>query len=273
MRLDKFTKLSVIAVMFAGIDSGGALLGFWSVTDAHTQHYILLFEFMTLSVLMLNSLLILRAVQSVPWRRMLATGCSTSLLLCILGDVVNFNLGNQYFAHSDVIKHDYLLDSVAFFAPGYALLLLVMVYVLKHYYSNKSLLLAALLSCSVATLSYISMVNLEAELYVVSVSYFYSLLISLIATSGILLWYKYGMSAPLRIWLCAIGLVFATIADSLIGVLWLFGNDGQGFYPLARELNWLLYIGSQSLVIHLPRVIELNQRKWQSTPNMVNPMS
>ncbi|CAM3997139.1 hypothetical protein [Pseudoalteromonas byunsanensis] len=264
MKLDKYILLSVLAVLFALLDSGGAMLGFWSITDADTRSYILAFEFTTLCLLLLNSLFIWRRVQGVPWRRLLATGCLASLLLCIFGDVVNFNLGNRFFDSSDVVKHDYLIDSVLFFAPGYAMLLLVMSYILKHYYNVRSLLLAASLSFGIATVSYINIVNANAGMYVTVVSYFYSLLISLVATSGILLWFKYGVSAPMSIWLCAIGLVLATLADYLIGAMWIFGNDGQGFYPLARELNWILYITSQGLVIHLPRVIELHTDKSHS---------
>ncbi|MCF6434014.1 hypothetical protein [Pseudoalteromonas sp. MMG022] len=257
MKLDKYVMLSSLAVLLALFDSVGAMLGFWSITRSDTRYYILAFEFATLGLMLLNSLLIKASVEGVPWRNVLAQGCLASLILCICGDVVNFNLSNHFFDSSNVVKHDYLIDSVLFFAPGYVMLLLVMGYIFKHYYSAQFLAKVTLLSFAVATLSYINMVNVEAELYIIVVTYFYSILITLIGASGILLWYMYGISAPLGIWLCSIGLVLATVADCVIGTMWIFGNDGQGFYPLARELNWVLYISSQSLVIHLPRVIEL----------------
>ena len=43
-----------------------------------------------------------------------------SLGLCILGDLVNRNFQQHFFARDDVIQHSYLVDSILFFAPGYA---------------------------------------------------------------------------------------------------------------------------------------------------------
>ena len=53
----------------------------------------------------------------------------------------------------------------------------------------------------------------------------------------------------------ACGLVLATLADAVIGQFWLFGRGGQGWFPAVRDVNWVLYIGSQALVIHLPRLL------------------
>jgi hypothetical protein len=57
-------------------------------------------------------------------------------------------------------------------------------------------------------------------------------------------------------WVAA-GLVLAAVADAVIGQFWLYGHAGQGFFPAVRDVNWVIYIGSQSLVIHLPRVAVL----------------
>lgn len=51
-----------------------------------------------------------------------------------------------------------------------------------------------------------------------------------------------------------VGLVLASVADVVIGSFWIYGNEGQGFFPLVSDLNWMIYIGSQCLVLHLPRV-------------------
>jgi len=56
------------------------------------------------------------------------------------------------------------------------------------------------------------------------------------------------------VWLVATGLVLATVADGVIGQFWIYGNDGEGYFPAAKYVNWSLYIGSQCLVIHLARV-------------------
>jgi hypothetical protein len=81
------------------------------------------------------------------------------------------------------------------------------------------------------------------------------MLITAVGISGVLLLLSLGLTkAPPMAWLVGLGLVLAAVADAVIGSFWLYGNQGDGFYPAVRDINWVIYIGSQSLVIHLPRL-------------------
>ena len=46
--------------------------------------------------------------------------------------------------------------------------------------------------------------------------------------------------------------MLAMIADALIGKFWIFGANGQGYFPLISHLNWIIYFGSQALIQQLP---------------------
>lgn len=83
----------------------------------------------------------------------------------------------------------------------------------------------------------------------------YTVLIAFVDASGILLVAAYGWrNAAPGIWAVAAGLILAPVADAVIGSFWIYGNEGRGFFPLVSDLNWILYIGSQCLVLHPPRV-------------------
>ncbi|CAM2782683.1 hypothetical protein [Pseudoalteromonas distincta] len=228
------------------------------------QHALLTFEVVSLVFLLFNSVSITRWVyknNGNTRERIVALLCTGSLLLCIGGDVVNFNLLQQYYTHGNVIKHDYLVDSILFFAPGYMLLLLASFFVLKSkvYYSNRTLGVYFIIAICISVVSFYSMYIPEAASYTLVLTWVYSLIITGVGLTSVLLVKSYGVSnAPLSVWVLSLGLAFAALADALIGLFWIYGNGGEGFYPHIRYINWLFYIISQSIVIHLPKVMVMN---------------
>jgi Ca2+/H+ antiporter len=50
----------------------------------------------------------------------------------------------------------------------------------------------------------------------------------------------------------ASGFILAMLADAVIGQFWLFANQGDGYFPIARHVNWVIYIGSQTLLLLFP---------------------
>ncbi|CCQ10468.1 hypothetical protein PALB_13350 [Pseudoalteromonas luteoviolacea B = ATCC 29581] len=186
---------------------------------------------------------------------------SLALLFSVVGDVINLNLLDQFYGYSLIIKHDYLADSVWFFAPAYAAFMVacwlwLRVYKIGYWYFALSLVGGGVLG----SLSYLSMMRTGTSGYVLYMTFFYAAFITLPTVFAFWFMYvatKHPVKKPL--FSIAIGLILATVADALIGQFWLFGNDGQGYYPLIREVNWLVYFSSQALLVQLPRCF--NQAK------------
>ena len=256
--MNKHIVLSFLASVIAFIV---AVVGLLWVPEQHT---LLTFEVASLAFLLFNS------VSRTCWvyknngnnrERLVALLCTGSLLLCVCGDVVNFNLLQQYYIHGNVIKHGYLVDSILFFAPGYMLLLLASFFVLrsKACCSNRTLGVYFMIATCVSLASFYSMYIPEAASYTLVLTWVYSFIITAVGLISVLLVKSYGaLKAPLSVWVLSLGLVFAALADALIGLFWIYGNEGEGFYPHIRYINWLFYIISQSIVIHLPKVMVMN---------------
>lgn len=262
--MNKHIKLSALASVIALIVASAGLL--W----APEQHTLLTFEVTSLALLLFNSISITRCVyknnESKRVKRV-ALLCTGSLLLCICGDVVNFNLLEQYYIHGNVIKHDYLVDSILFFAPGYTLLLLACFFVIKSKACNNTRILGLyfLTALCVSLTSFYSMYIPEAASYTLVLTWAYSFLITAVGLASVLLVKSYGaLKAPLSVWILSLGLIFAALADALIGLFWIYGNGGEGFYPQIRYINWVFYIISQSIVIHLPKVMVINAQNKRS---------
>ena len=190
--------------------------------------------------------------------RFIALLGSGAFMLCIAGDVVNFNLPQHYYRYSTLIKHDYLVDSILFFAPGYSLLFIacVLAFNIKR---RVSLMKSALFFVVVLVLSSASLSTMYLEGAgdtILAMTGVYSLVITAVGLMGLVLVVAYGgINAPKSIVWVSLGLFLAALADAIIGAFWIYGNQGQGFYPQVRYINWFVYISSQSLVIHLAKVV------------------
>lgn len=172
-----------------------------------------------------------------------------SLLLCVLGDWVNRNFGQQYFAHDLVIEHSYLADSVWFFLPGYLLWVCLAWKVCTPAVSLNTKRLSLLLACVVGLCSWFVLVKPGTHPYTQSLTGTYSLVITAMVPAGIWLLLAFGR----RAWPVATGAFLATAADALIAQFWLFG---EGHYPGIAHLNFVVYFVSQALLQQLPRMLQ-----------------
>ncbi len=259
--MNKFVAVSVVAVAMAIIDSVGGMLGLWSVTGGDTQRlWITGFEAFVMLMLLANSVAIRRAIYAdaaLGDLRGVATLSTLSLLVCLGGDWVNFNIPQTYFRHGAVIRHDYLADSVMFFAPGYALLIAAVAVAFRQAGRPlKPLVVSWVVAAGVGVVTLYSMHLPGTGLYVTAITGGYSVVITAVGLTGaMLIWGFGGLNASAGIWWVGGGVILANLADAVIGQFWIYGNGGEGFFPIAREVNWIMYVASQALVIHLPRVV------------------
>ncbi|TMP76534.1 hypothetical protein CWB75_01720 [Pseudoalteromonas sp. S1608] len=192
--------------------------------------------------------------------RFIAVLCSAALMLCTVGDVINFNLSQHYHRYATLIKHDYLIDSILFFAPGYSLLFLacVLAYKRQQAISQFKSVLFMLVVLVISSTSLANMYLDGAGIPILAMTGVYSVVVTAVALMGLMLVVGYGgFYAPKPIIWVSLGLLLAALADAIIGAFWIYGNQGQGFYPQVRYINWFIYISSQCLVIHLAKVVAL----------------
>ncbi|PKG80649.1 hypothetical protein CXF85_21240 [Colwellia sp. 75C3] len=258
MLKDRYLVTSLIIWFVATMESIGGLYGFWSITGEE-HSVILLIESIVLIALMVNCYAIKNWVyrhSAESSHRLLAWITLIALALCLCGDVVNFNLPLTYYRYGGIVKHDYLADSVLFFAPGYTLFLVVACSIaLANGLKPKTLITSLAIAALVGLVSFFSMHLTGTGAHVTIVTGIYAVLITLVGMSGIILFVSLRKSyLRFYVWFVAGGLVLAAVADGVIGQFWIYGNNGEGFYPTAKYVNWSLYIGSQCLVIHLARI-------------------
>ena len=262
--IDKYFVTSLIIWLVATIESLGGLAGYWSITG-NERFSILFIESAVLVALFANCYAIKNWVyrhSTETSHRVIAWVAVIALALCICGDVVNYNLPLTYYRYGGIVKHDYLADSVTFFAPGYALFLTVACWLaIANGIKAKVLFIWGVIASLVGAASFVSMHLSGTGAYVSIVTGSYAVLITLVGASGILLLSSFRNSTIKRgVWLVSIGLVLAAVADGVIGQFWIYGNGGEGFFPLAKYVNWSLYIGSQCLLIHIARLAVWHQK-------------
>ena len=256
--------LSASIILIALIDSAGALLGFWSI-EGQERNIILTIEIMVLFALFINSLMIKRwvfrntknsAIIKIAWLSFLA------LCFCLLGDVTNFNLPETFYRYESVIKHDYLVDSIYFFLPGYTLLLLAGIRAIELKSKDKRFIRYPVIAgCVVGMISMVMMHLPNTGLFITISTGIYAMLIGVVGFTGFAFILSCGgLKATKNELLVGAGFILAAVADAIIGNFWIYGNQGEGFYPLVRYFNWMVYITSQCLVIHLPHLLVINSK-------------
>ncbi len=255
---DRYVITSLVIWLAATADAVGGLLGLWSV-EGDGRLFVLGAETLMLLALFANTLALKNWVYrntSISLYRQIAWLSLASLALCICGDLVNFNLPQTFYRHGPVVKHDYLADSVWFFAPGYLLLLIAVVKVaLANGMSAAALTISGIVAGLAGGAAFTAMYLPGTGTYVSAITGFYAVFITVVGASGlafVLSFRKAGLKPAVL--LVGGGIVIAAVADSVIGQFWIYGNGGEGYFPAARYINWSLYVGSQCLVIHLARV-------------------
>lgn len=255
---DRYVITSLVVWLAATADAAGGLVGFWSVNGGE-RLWVLGAESLMLMALFANSLALKNWVYrntTIPLYRQLAWLSVGSLALCICGDLVNFNLPQTFYRHGTVIRHDYLADSVWFFAPGYLLLAIAVIKVAMANGMRAGAMLALAIVAGLIGGGAFSVMHLPgAGHYVSAITGFYAVFITMVGASGLAFIVSFGKARfKPAVLLVGGGIMLAALADSVIGQFWIYGNDGEGYFPAARYINWVLYIGSQCLVVHLARV-------------------
>lgn len=180
--------------------------------------------------------------------RTVATLTFSSLALCSLGDLVNRNFSQTFYAHDRIIEHSYLVDSVWFFLPGYALFFAAAWLATRERVPAWLRWTSLVVTAAAGIVSFAGLVLPGTSPYVVAVTGSYTVLIALMVPAALWLAMTFGRPA----WLVCAGAVLATVADALIGHFWLFGH---GHYPAIAYLNFVVYFVSQALVQQLPLVV------------------
>jgi len=253
------TQYTIFGSLIFGVaimDAVGSLLGFWSESGVRGQ--VLLgpkgLVLVGLVLLSFSTKYWVYQRTSNPRHRMVARLSVASILLCMGGDIVNANVANSFYRYGGSVKHDYLAESVIFFGPGYFLLLVTGILIaldttVKGWVMYSVLLIGALFG----VVSLMSMHLPGTGVFVTAMTVGYAALIGAVALFGCVVVHSMGgMQASLGVWLVGLGFVLAGVADAVIGAFWIYGNGGEGFYPTVRQVNWILYVGSQCLVIYLP---------------------
>jgi hypothetical protein len=251
----------LLSFLATGLSAFG-LLGWWGIDgEAAARVQFGVTELVLMLLLIANGFAIKRWVFRQPsslLAQQLSWLCLLSLTLCFAGDVVNRNFAQLFYQHGPVVKHDYLADSVMFFAPGYLLLLVAVWRVATA--RGVSLRFMGLTSAVAATLgglSFLNMADFNAGQRVLLITGGYAMLITVVGFSSLWLLKAYGAAtAPASIRWVALGLALAAVADALIGSLWIYGNNGEGFFPAVSYVNWIVYFASQAMVQQLPLAVE-----------------
>ncbi|MGB1263606.1 MAG: hypothetical protein ACPG52_11905 [Cognaticolwellia sp.] len=255
--LNRFTHISLWLTFFAVIQSVFALAGVVSITDSSNERIAFgVIELITMALLIVNAVAIMRfmAKQDCSIAYRFSKLCVTSLLLCFIGDIVNRNFLLQFYQYDNVIKHSYLADSVLFFFPGY----LILVIALAHFAVSQGLqkrfiALTSLLTTVIALVTYFDMHLASTAPLLTLITAAYSVLVSVLAVSALwLIKSCAGRKLHFGIYCTEIGLVFAMLADAIIGKFWIFGNHGAGYFPTVSHINWIIYFASQALIQQLP---------------------
>lgn len=257
-------RISCIILSLAFIDAIGALIGFWSI-EGHERDIILTIESVVLIALLINSLMIKRWVVAntndrafikIAWLSFLA------IFFCLLGDVTNFNLPEIFYRYKSVIKHDYLVDSIYFFLPGYTLLLLAGFRAIELNTKDKRFIRYPVVAGSVLGMLSMFMMHLPNTDWFITISTaIYAMLIGVVGFTGLAFILSFGgLKASKSELLVGVGFILAAVADAIIGNFWIYGNQGEGFYPQVRYFNWMVYIASQCMVIHLPHLLVINSK-------------
>lgn len=253
-RLPQSLLLLPLMLVAATLLLQGAAWTGWlpAANDSNGKTVLALAEMALLLLLLWNGWRIRNWAGSVPGRTNLPVQVASlvfaSLALCILGDLVNRNFPQTFYTHDNVIEHSYLVDSVWFFFPGYALFLVAAWKATAHqvpWFLRWPLLVIAAVA---AAASFAGLVLPGCSPYVVLMTGGYAVLITLMVPAAI--WIAVALGRPA--WHVAAGAALATVADALIGHFWLFGH---GHYPDIAYLNFVVYFLSQALVQQLPVVL------------------
>ncbi|MEM8593450.1 MAG: lysoplasmalogenase family protein [Pseudomonadota bacterium] len=242
-----------------------ALTTVLDVTQSTTHQWFGVLDMVFIALLLLHAFRVRHWVKwqlsvsdsSRQWIQAVSTWCVLSLCLCALGDVINRNFPEKFYAYGSAIKYTHLADSVWFFFPGYAAFIMATIVAVRASgkVSSQTLIVSTLVMVGVGALSYLDMHTPHTGVYVTAMTGVYACLISVVAVTAYWLIKAYGARAMKWV---ALGAVLATAADAIIGHFWIFR---EGYYPAVRHINWVVYFTSQALIQWLPvTLVQLTSR-------------
>ncbi len=171
--------------------------------------------------------------------------CFYSLLLCGLGDIVNRNYFERYYQWDEVIRHGYLIQSIVFFFPGYALVLVANWRLGAPHVRQRTVVLGTLAALGVGALAFFGSYDPRVNALASAAMLAYTLLHAVLVVSVVWVVRACGWSASS---LVAIGVFLAAVADALIGHFWIFSDH----FPVIEHVNWIVYFASLALIQQLP---------------------
>lgn len=174
-----------------------------------------------------------------------ATLSLASLLFCAGGDFINRNYFGDYYQWDAVIRHSYLIEAIAFFFPGYLLVLVANWRLTRADVGAGLRLLTVLGALLLGTLAFLSSYRSDVNPLVSLAILAYTLLLSVMAGSTLWLWRRHGWA---RARFVIIGVLLAPIADALIANFWIYSDH----FPAIEHINWILYYASLALIQTLP---------------------
>lgn len=181
-----------------------------------------------------------------------ATLCLASLMFCAGGDLVNRNYFGDYYQWDAVIRHSYLIEAIAFFFPGYLLVLVANWRLTRAEVGPASRALTVVAALVLGTLAFLSSYRSDVNPLVSAAILAYTLLLSVMAGSTLWLWRRHGWR---RARLVIVGVVLAPVADALIANFWIYSDH----FPEIEHVNWILYYASLAMIQTLP-LLEAGRR-------------
>ena len=185
------------------------------------------FELCMMTALIVNGLRIRHWLSSQPRAALDVSNLTlSSLVLCVLGDVINRNFPNQFYAHDKSIEHSYLADSVWFFFPGYGLFVVAAWRASGHRLGGWTGLRLLPIAAMVGIMSFLDLAALTPGIstYVWLLTGAYTILISLMVPAGVWIFFAFHRTPAAA--LVSAGAILATVADAMIGHFWIF-RHGQ----------------------------------------------
>lgn len=171
--------------------------------------------------------------------------CLYSLLLCGLGDVVNRNFLARYHPWDDVIKHGYLVESIVFFFPAYALVVVANWRLAARHIQPAVRRLTVLVAALVGVFAYLGSHDPRVNAVAAGAMLVYTVLHALMVLSAVWLVRAHGWRVSR--WVVS-GVLLAAVADALIGQFWIFSDH----FPVIEHVNWVIYFASLALIQQLP---------------------
>ncbi|WP_256075376.1 hypothetical protein, partial [Staphylococcus aureus] len=100
--------------------------------------------------------------------------------------MTNFNLPETFYRYESVIKHDYLVDSIFFFLPGYTLLLLAGFRAIELNTKDKHFIRYPVIAGCVGGMISMAMMHLpNTDLFITSSTGIYAMLIGVVGFTGL----------------------------------------------------------------------------------------